>query len=231
MTTERALDKAAPAGRYAAGIGTVLLLGLGMLLPNVVVAQSQAPADNGVQVGDHWTYDQSDEVSGLPTLTFTDTITDVSPTEFVVRMTNQGKSGFSTRIYDHDWNLIDRGNFRFKPNNGGGINPPLTVGKEWRSEHDSRSTQSSYVAKTSVVAKVTAQETITTSAGTFETFKIERRMRDVSGTDPSKSSEIQITGWYAPQINHWVRRLFVTRIQKRLTSKLSEELISFGRKQ
>jgi hypothetical protein len=231
MTTKRALDKVDPAGRYGAGIGTVLLLGLGLLLSNVVAAQSQAPADNGVQVGDHWTYDQRDEITGSPTTTFTDTVTDVSPTEFVVRITNQGKSGSSIRIYDHDWNLIDRGNFKFKPNNGGGINPPLTVGKEWRSEHETRSTQSSYAAKTSVVAKVTAQEMITTSAGTFETFKIERRMREVSSADPSKSSEDQITGWYAPQINHWVRRLFVTRIQKRLTSSLSEELISFGRKQ
>jgi hypothetical protein len=87
------------------------------------------------------------------------------------------------------------------------------------------------VAKTSVAAKVTAQETITTSAGTFETFKIESRRREVSSADPSKSSEYQNTEWYAPHINYWVRRLLVTRLQKRITANLTEELISFGRKQ
>jgi hypothetical protein len=229
MTRSRASQ--AHASKYMAGIGTIFLFCFVALSPSVLTAQSPTPAESPVQVGDHWTYDERDEITGLPTVTFTDTVTEVSPTEFVVRITNEGKTGSSIRIYDHDWNLIDRGNFKYKPNNGGGINPSLTVGKEWRSEHETRSTQSSYAAKTSVVAKVTAQETITTSAGTFETFKIERRMRDVSSTDPSKSSENQITGWYAPQINHWVRRLFVTRIQKRITASTSEELTSFGRKQ
>ena len=105
------------------------------------------------------------------------------------------------------------------------------LGKEWRSEHEVRGTQSSYAAKGSIAAKVTAQGTITTSAGTFETFKIESQRREISSADPSKSSEFQNTEWYAPQINNWVRRLLVTRIQKRITANLSEELISFGRKQ
>jgi hypothetical protein len=149
----------------------------------------------------------------------------------VIRVTNQGKTGSAVRVYDHDWNLIDRGNFQYKPNNGGGIKPPLAVGKEWRSEHESRGTQSNYTAKASVAARVTAQETITTSAGTFEAFKIETQRREISVTDPSKSYEYQNTEWYAPQVNNWVRRLLVTRIQKRITSNISEELVSFERKQ
>ena len=229
MTRSRASQ--ADASRYMAGIGTVLLFGLVAFSPSVLTAQSPAPAGSPVQVGDRWTYDQRDEITGLPTITFTHTVTEVSPAELVMRVTTQGKTGSSIWIYDHDWNLIDRGNFKYKPNNGGGIKPPLAVGKEWRSEHETRSTQSSYVAKTSVAAKVTAQETITTSAGTFETFKIESRRREVSSADPSKSAEYQDTGWYAPQINYWVRKLLVTRLQKRITANTSEELISFGRKQ
>jgi hypothetical protein len=229
MTRSRASQ--VHASRYTAGIRLILLCGFVALSPSVLTAQSPAPADSPVQVGDRWTYDQRDEITGLPTTAFTHTVTEVSPTEFVIRVTNQGKTGSSIRIYDHDWNLIDRGNFKYKPNNGGGIKPPLAVGEEWRSEHESRSTQSSYAAKASVATKVTAQETITTPAGTFETFKIESQRREVSGADPSKSSEFQNTEWYAPQVNYWVRRLIVTRIQKRITASLSEELISFGRKQ
>jgi hypothetical protein len=229
MTRSRASQT--DAGRYMGGIGAILLFGFVALSPRVLTAQSPAPADSPVQVGDRWTYDQRDEITGLPTVTFTHTVTEVSPAEFVIRIMTQGKTGSSIRVYDHDWNLIDRGDFKFKPNNGGGIKPPLAVGKEWRSEAEVRSTQSNYVAKASVAAKVTAQETITTSAGTFETFKIESRRREVNSADPSKSSESQNTEWYAPKINYWVRRLLVTRLQKRITANLSEELISFGRKQ
>jgi hypothetical protein len=229
MTRSRASQ--ADAGRYMAGIGTILLFGFVAFSPSVLTAQSPAPADSPVQVGDRWTYDERDEITGLPTVTFTHTVTEVSPAEFVMRVTTQGKTGSSIRIYDHDWNLIDRGDRKYKPNNGAGIKPPLAVGKEWRSEYETRSTQSSFVAKNSLAAKVTAQETITTSAGTFETFKIESRRREVSGADPSKSAEYQNTEWFAPQINYWVRRLLVTRLQKRITANTSEELISFGRKQ
>jgi hypothetical protein len=229
MTRSRASQ--AYASKYMVGIGTILLFCFVALSPSVLTAQSPTPADNPVQIGDHWTYDQRDEITGLPTITFTRTVTDVSPTEYAVRETSKGKNGFSIGIYDHDWNLIDRGNFRYKPNNGGGIKPPLAMGKEWRSEYETRSTQSSYAAKGSVVAKVTAQETITTSAGTFETFKFESQRRGINSADLSKSSESEDTKWYAPQINYWVRRLFVTKVSKRITAKLSEELISFGRKQ
>jgi hypothetical protein len=229
MTRSRASQ--ADASKYMAGIGTILLFGFVAFSPNALTAQSPAPADSPVQAGDRWTYDQRDEITGLPIVTFSHTVTEVSPAEFVIRITRQGKTGSSVRIYDHNWNLIDRGDFKYKPNNGGGIKPPLAVGEEWRSENEIRSTQSGYVAKSSVAAKVTAQESITTSAGTFETFKIESRIREVSSADPSKSSENQNTEWYAPQINYWVRRLLVTRLQKRITANLSEELISFGRKQ
>jgi hypothetical protein len=208
MTRSRASQ--ADASKYMAGIGAILLFGFIAFSPNALTAQSLAPADSPVQVGDRWTYDQR---------------------EFVIRITTRGKAGSSIRVYDHDWNLIDRGDFKFKPNSGGGIKPPLAVGKEWRSEAEIRSTQSNYVATASVAAKVTAQETITTPAGTFETFKIESQRREVNSADPSKSSENQNTDWYAPQINYWVRRLLVTRVQKHITSNFSEELTSFGRKQ
>src|SRR5712675_1631483 len=143
MTRSRASQ--VDASRYMAGIGTILLFGLVAFAPSVLTAQSPAPADSPVQVGDRWTYDKRDEITELPTETFTHTVTDVSPTEFVVRVATQGKTGSSIRIYDHNWNVIDRGDFKYKPDNGGGIKPPLAVGQEWRSEHETRSTKSGYV--------------------------------------------------------------------------------------
>jgi hypothetical protein len=81
-----------------------------------------------------------------------------------------------------------------------------------------------------VVSKIVAEEMVTTSAGTFSAFKIESLRHEISASDASKSWEYQEVVWYAPQINHWVRRTFMARTQKRLTASTSEELIEFARK-
>ena len=67
-------------------------------------------------------------------------------------------------------------------------------------------------------------------AGTYETFKIETRIRELNTANPSRSTEFENVGWYAPLINFWVRRTFVTKIQKRTTESYSDELVDFGRK-
>jgi hypothetical protein len=197
--------------------------------PCVLGAQSQAP-NEGVQVGDHWTFDSRDDITGLPTGTFTTIVTDISLTEFVARRTTQGKGGFSITIYDHDWNVIETPDWRYKPKDGYGIRQPLVVGKEWRSEYEARSTQGSFANKETLISRVTAQETVVAPAGTFDAFKIERHRREVSGADPSKSWEWEDTWWYAPQINFWARRMWLKRDHKRVTERTSQELVAYGRK-
>jgi hypothetical protein len=214
-----------------AGIGAAVLASSMALSPHLLVAQLLAQPENTVQVGDRWTFDQRDEITGLPTATFTHLVTEISPTEYVVRITNQGKTGSSIRIYDHDWNVTERSDFKFKPNNGAGIKPPLAVGKQWQSEYEARNTQTGSAFKESVTHKVTAQEMLETAAGNFDAFKIESRRREINVKDPSKSTEYESTEWYAPKISYWVRRLLITRAQKRVTSNLSEELVAYGRKQ
>jgi hypothetical protein len=75
-----------------------------------------------------------------------------------------------------------------------------------------------------------AQETVTTPAGTFETFKIERHQSEYNTIVQSRITEVDSVIWYAPKINRWVRRTFVTRFDKRLRSSTSEELAEFHRK-
>jgi hypothetical protein len=228
MTRSRASQ--ADASRYMAGIGTILLCGFVAFSPTVLTAQSPAPADSGVQVGDHWTFDSRDEITGLPRDTFTRAVTEVSPNEIVVRQSFRGKNGFSIIVYDHNWDRIENSTIKFKPNDGQGIRPPLAVGKDWRSEHEARNTQTGSSFKDTVVSKIVAQETLMVPAGMYETFKIETRVRELNTANPSRSSEFENVGWYAPLINFWVRRMFLTKIQKRTTESVSEELIDFGRK-
>jgi hypothetical protein len=74
-----------------------------------------------------------------------------------------------------------------------------------------------------------AQEDVTTLAGTFNTFKIERYVRQFNTADPSKLTESQIVLWYAPRINHFVRRTTLVKFEERTRSIMSEELADFTR--
>jgi hypothetical protein len=213
-----------------AGIGAILLFGFGALSPSILTAQSQAPTDNSAQVGDRWTFDSRDEITGLPRDTFSRAVTEISSGEIVVRQSFRGKNGFSIIVYDHNWNRIETATIKFKPNDGQGIRLPLAIGKEWRSEFEARNTQTGSSFKDTVVSKIVARETLALPVGMYETFKIETRTHELNTANPSKSTEFEYVGWYAPAINYWVRRVFVTKMQKRTTENVSEELVDFGRK-
>jgi hypothetical protein len=227
-TQGQRLDVSTRGGICATGLWALLLLGLAAAWPQLLAAQSPDRADDGVRVGDRWSFDSKDEITGFPKDTFTRTVTEVSPNEVVVNQTFRGKNGSSLVVYDHDWNRLENSTTKFKPNDGQGIRQPLAVGKEWRSEQEARGAQSN--SKITVASKVVVQEMITTPAGTFATFKIETHRREINANDQSKAWDYEDTGWYAPQINNWVRRTFVTKIQKRTSSITSEELIDFSRK-
>jgi hypothetical protein len=218
-----------PRRLHLAGIMAALLAGSVALSPRLV-AQSPAPAENTVQAGDHWTFDSRDEVTGSPRDTFTRVVTEISPGEVVVRLSFRGKSGFATIVYDHSWNRVESSTVKWKPNDGQGIRAPLAAGKEWRSDVEARNSQAGAAFKMTVLSKITAQEQLTLRAGMFDTFKIETRIHQIAASDPSKYWDYENVSWYAPQINHWVRRMLVTKAQKRTTESVSEELIDFGRR-
>src|SRR5215470_7613145 len=206
-----------------------ILLWLGLLAaiglwPHAVAAQSPEPANDAAQVGDRWVYDTKDEITGFPKDTYSQVVTEVSPKEIIVSLTFRGKNGSSLIAYDQNWDRLDMPNIRFSPNDGQGIRPPLAVGKEWRANYEARVTQTGAATKGSVISKVVAQESITTPAGTFDTFKIETRVQSIAASDPSQSSQFENVIWWAPKVNHWVRRQLVTKYQNRVRSSTSEEL-------
>jgi hypothetical protein len=133
-------------------------------------------------------------------------------------------------VLDYDLNRIDDSVWKYKSNDGQGVRLPLAVGKTWRFEYIATNMQNGAVLRSTSVSKVVAQETVTTPAGTFETFKIERKVTQYNAADAAKESRTDIVIWYAPTINRWVRRTFATRIEKRVRSSGSEELTDFNRK-
>lgn len=207
-----------------------VLLGLAALWPQALPAQSPEETNDSVRSGDRWTYETKDEITGEPKGTYVAVVTEVSDKEIVTNLSVRGKSGSRLVVLDHDLNVVDDSIWRFDPNDGQGVRLPLAVGKEWRFEYDAKNMQTGAVLRTTGVSKVVAQETLTTRAGTFETFKIEQHVRQHNTVDETKASETDIVTWYAPKVNRWVRRTFVTRIEKRLRSSTSEELADFSRK-
>jgi hypothetical protein len=206
-----------------------LVVGLIGASPVVGQTQPSEEADGGIRVGDRWVYDTKDELTGYPKDTYTEIVTEVSPNEIVTNWSFSGKPGSIMVVYDRDWERKDNIVWKFKPNDGQGVRLPLAVGKTWRAQFDARNTQTGVNVRSSISSKVVGKETITTSAGTFDTFKIERTGREFKTSDPSRIFESQIVVWYAPEINHWVRRTVTMKHQKHITSSTSEELSDFSR--
>jgi hypothetical protein len=215
-------------------LSAILLLGLAVG-PCLVVAQSQEEADGAPRIHDLWVYDTKNEVTGLPAEGYTEMVAQVSPKEFIVNRTYREPAFRSPQnsivTYDHDWNVIDRFDHKFKPNDGLGVRLPLSIGKTWQAEFDAQDLHTTRrIYRGTSTSKVVAQEAITTDAGTFDTFKIEQQARWLDPLDPARAWEFQIVSWFAPQINHWVRRTTVVKFEKRLRESTTEELADFSRK-
>jgi hypothetical protein len=223
---------------------TCLLAAAGLLLsvsaltaqtPNAAPAPAatESPAQETmeeVRVGDHRTYESRDDISGDLKSTYTSTITDVSATDISIRDAVVGNPNFGYANYDRSWNRTNNDVWRFTPSDGMGIRSPLAVGKTWSVKGNDLNTAKGGGWKRSVTSKVIAQESVTTRAGTFDTFKIEMSTQLQNTNDATKKFQDVRDTWYAPAIDHWVKLTAVMRSDGRVRSKTSTELIEYGRR-
>lgn len=200
------------------------------LVPASTETASQQEEMADPQIGDHWTYEVRDEITGDLKLMVTHTITDVSATEISVRQATLGKPGTGFMTYDRSWSLINNGLWRSTPNDGMGIRAPLEVGKSWPVKSTGFNTSSGVGSKITGTSKVTAKETVTTPAGTFEAYKVETSVQSRNTNDATKKIQAEQQTWYAPAINHWVRRTFVSKSEGRVRTRSSVELVEYGRR-
>jgi hypothetical protein len=181
--------------------------------------------------GDYWTYEVRDEITGTISATRNNVVTEVTPTEISMRFKILGTSNEGFNVYDRSWNLKNAGPWKYSPNDGSGIRAPLAIGKSWSFQSDDVNAGNGNIGKRSGNSKVVGQESLTTRAGTFETFKIETSYSIRSVKDPTRKTEITSQTWYAPAIDHWVKRVFVSRTDKHLRINNTLELVEYGRKQ
>jgi hypothetical protein len=184
------------------------------------------------QPGDHWTYEVRDEITGKIAATRENVVTDVTPKDITMRFKIVGTPNGGLNVYDRSWNLLSSGPSRYSPNDGtSGIPVPLTVGKTWTFQSSQINSTNGNAWKRSGTSKVVGQETVTTRAGTFETFKIETSFSVRNANDPTRKEDITFQTWYAPAIDHWVKRITVSRADKHLRENNTLELTEYGRKQ
>ena len=199
--------------------------------PAAAAPADQPEAMEDPQLGDHWTYEVRDEITGDLKFTSTHTITDISPTEIAVRLDTVGKPGFGGYfVYGRSWEMINNGAWRWTPNDGLGMRAPLAVGKSWPVKATAFNSSSAVSLKVSGTAKVTGKETITTRAGTFEVYKIEASTESRNANDTTKKNLSEEQIWYAPAIDHWVKRSSVNRSEGRVRYRTVLELVEYGRR-
>ena len=182
------------------------------------------------QPGDRWTYEVHDEITGTVTATRENIVTEVTPAEISVRFKIVGTSNEGLNVYDRSWNLIEAAPWKYSPNDGSGIESPLAVGKTWPVKGNNINGANGNVWKRTGTSKVVGQESVATRAGTFDTFKIETAYTVQNVNDPTRKEEVTSQTWYAPAIDHWVKRVFVLRANKHLRTNNTIELVEYGRK-
>jgi hypothetical protein len=150
----------------------------------------------------------------------------VSDKEINTRVATRGAERPRQVVFDLNWSRVDDEVWSYRPSDGTGVQIPLHVGKKWRFE--SRATQFSNgsALRTTGQSKVVGEEKVTTSAGTFDTFKLETVLRHVNSNDQTKAAIMNATGWYAPAM---VRRTSKTEIEGRVRESITEELIDYSR--
>src|SRR5712672_1129092 len=147
---------------------------------------AQAVDPGPVRVGDRWSYNISDDLTGDLRQAVTLVVVETTEKEITTRVSVKGKDRPQTMVFDHDWGRIDDGLFKLRPA-GIGIRKPLQIDKEWRSDANAINLQTGHTFRASGAAKVAAQEQMKVPAGTFDTFRVDTTVRLVNTKDQTKS--------------------------------------------
>jgi hypothetical protein len=199
-----------------------------LLLIGYCAAQAVDPGP--IRVGDRWSYDIKDALTGDLRQAVTIVAAEINEKEITTRISVRGRDRPLTFVFDHDWGHVDDGVWKHRPSDLLGIKKPLQVGRQWRAEGNSANLQNGVALQTSALAKVVGQEQITTPAGTFDTFRIELTVRQINTRDQTKSTTLNTVTWYAPAITRWVKRQTEVRAEGRLRDSLYEELTEYSRR-
>ena len=122
-------------------------LAVQVLLAGYGLGQTADPGP--IRVGDRWSYDIKDEVTGDLKHAVTLVVAEIGQKEITTRASVRGNNRPITIVFDPGWGRIDDGNWKHRPSDLFGIRTPLEVGKQWRSEGNTLNMQSGVTFRTS----------------------------------------------------------------------------------
>jgi hypothetical protein len=179
-------------------------------------------------VGDHWTYEIRDNISGDLKGDSTQTITDLKGDEISIQTHALGAPNSIYMVYDHLWDMKSNPVWKFSPNDGGGVKDSMKEGQTW----DFKTTDvkdARAMWKRTGTSKVRGEESVTTQAGTFTAIKYETTVHVRGAVDPTKKADMVVTTWYVPSVDHWVKRTEKTMSDGHVRNSMTVELVDFGR--
>lgn len=204
----------------------VVMLAAAVLWPQATPAQTDDPGP--VRVGDRWTYEVRDTVTGDIRFVNTVSVVELNDKEITTRLHYRGNTTPRTVVFNPQWGTIDDSTWKYRPS-AIGIEAPLEVGKQWRREFSGQQMQTGINWRNAGLAKIVGQEKVTTPAGTFDTYRIETNVSLVNSKDETRSAKQTSVIWYAPAINRWVKRTSEVRSEGRVRDSAIEELIDYSR--
>lgn len=151
-------------------------------------------------VGDSWTYAIADPRQPGRQFSFVQTINSVNADTIGVTVSNNG--GTMAASFDANGNLTSQGAKQYLPSDGK-LKFPMSAGSTWTSNFTTHTANGD--AATSLNAKVVGVESIETTAGTFEAFRIESTG---SVSAPNGKYAFTETDWYAPNAKRIIKFTF-----------------------
>ncbi|MDR3468102.1 MAG: hypothetical protein P4M07_19385 [Xanthobacteraceae bacterium] len=183
-----------------------------------------------VAVGDHWTIETKDEISGEIKDARKVVVTETSAGEIAVRSDVPGTGRSANLVYDRSWNLVRDDQWRYSPNDGQGIRTPLSPTAKWKFSCDSINGATGAIWKRTGSSSVVGEERVTTKAGVFNTYVIETNFSAKNTKDPTRTNEVTLRTWYSNDIGRWVKRNSIVRQSGHVFTNQTFELTEFSHK-
>jgi len=180
-----------------------------------------------IQVGDHWTYQDTDDIAGTPRAKLTMTVTESADKNFTVRVSGpNGGSGYLI-VFDSDLNALEQGPTKFTPNDGRGAPHDAKAGSTWKTNYTWKDTVKGGGGKGQAEGKCMSNEQMTTPAGTFDTLKCYVAIKVKPPGGGPTVAESDITTWFAPKTLRWAKRSFVMKMNGHVSESYSHELVEY----
>ncbi len=208
-------------------------------------AKKEPPAPEATSIdvkkGDQWVYEFRDGLTDSLRLTISYTVSGLSDDEIDVRVRSKSPTtnaeGVVLQIYDRQWRQTESPKFTFKKSQESwGIPEGVAVGKEWSYNYEALGVDTSAHSNWAGHGDVTAWEKVTLPSGqSYDAFKIEfhealaRTSNIQTEGAPSKAKlEVNVTEWYAPSVNRYVKRTFESLQNGRTLDAGAEVLIGYS---